>query len=93
MLSDRILEIFKDITRIPRGSGHEEPMTQYLLDWASSHGLAAKKDEIGNVCISRGASKGKENVPTLVLQAHQDMVCEKMPESSMISLKTLSIMK
>ena len=77
MLSDRILEIFKDITRIPRGSGHEEPMTQYLLDWAAAHALTAKRDEIGNVCITRAASKGKENVPVLVLQAHQDMVCEK----------------
>ncbi len=77
MLSDRILEIFKDITRIPRGSGHEEPMTQYLLEWATGRGLAVKKDEIGNVCIARPASKGKEDVPTLVLQAHQDMVCEK----------------
>ena len=77
MLSDRILEIFKEITRIPRGSGHEEPMTEFLLDWAGQHNLDVKKDGIGNVCITRPASRGKENVPTLVLQAHQDMVCEK----------------
>ncbi len=77
MLSDRILEIFKEITCIPRGSGHEEPMTEFLLAWAGQHNFDAKKDGIGNVCITRPASKGKENVPTLVLQAHQDMVCEK----------------
>ncbi len=81
MLSDRILEIFKDITRIPRGSGHEEPVTAYLLDWADRHNLLSKKDEIGNVCITRQASKGKESIPTLVLQAHQDMVCEKVAGS------------
>lgn len=71
------MEIFQEITRIPRESGHEEPMTQYLLDWAAAHNLEAHRDEIGNVCITREASKGKENVPTLVLQSHQDMVCEK----------------
>lgn len=77
MIAERILEIFKEITRIPRGSGHEEPMTEYLVKWAAEHGLDVKRDEIGNVCITREASAGKENVPTLVLQAHQDMVCEK----------------
>ena len=73
----KVLDIFKEITRIPRESGHEEPMTAYLLDWAAAHGLEAHRDEIGNVCISKEAAPGKESVPTLVLQAHQDMVCEK----------------
>ena len=53
MISERILEIFKEITRIPRGSGHEEPMTEYLVKWATEHGLDVKRDEIGNVCITR----------------------------------------
>lgn len=77
MDSIKVLEIFKDITRIPRESGHEEPMTNYLMDWAASHGLQAKKDKTGNVCIVKEAAEGKEDIPTLVLQAHQDMVCEK----------------
>ena len=77
MDAKRVLEIFKEITRIPRESGHEEPMTQYLMDFAAKHSLKAKKDETGNVVICRPASPGKENVPVLVLQAHQDMVCEK----------------
>ena len=73
----RVLDIFKEITRIPRESGHEEPMTAFLLDWAAAHGLEASRDAIGNVCITKEAAPGKESVPTLVLQAHQDMVCEK----------------
>lgn len=77
MTSERILEIFQEITRIPRESGHEEPMTQYLLNWAAEHNLEGHRDEIGNVCITKEAAEGKENVPTLVLQSHQDMVCEK----------------
>lgn len=77
MDAQRVLEIFKEITKIPRESGHEEPITQFLMDFAAKHSLKAKRDATGNVVICRPASKGKENVPTLVLQAHQDMVCEK----------------
>ena len=81
MDANDVLEIFKDITRIPRESGHEAPITQYLQDWAADHHLACKTDETGNVLITREAAPGKENVPTLVLQAHQDMVCEKVAGS------------
>ena len=54
-------------------------MTAFLCNWAKEHSLPCKTDAIGNVCITRPASPGKEDVPTLVLQAHQDMVCEKKP--------------
>jgi len=87
MDAKRVLEIFKEITRIPRESGHEEPITEWLLDWASQRGLEARRDGIGNVCICRPAASGKENVPTLVLQAHQDMVCEKLAGSKHDFLK------
>ena len=77
MTSESVLEIFKKITTIPRESGHEGPITQFLKDWAAEHSLKCKVDKTGNVNIIRKASKGKENVPPLVLQCHQDMVCEK----------------
>ncbi|MCR5277406.1 MAG: aminoacyl-histidine dipeptidase [Bacteroidales bacterium] len=77
MDSASVLEIFKEITRIPRESGHEGPITAYLQQWAAAHHLDCKTDPTGNVLISRPASKGKEHVPAIVLQAHQDMVCEK----------------
>ena len=72
-----VLEIFREITKIPRESGHEEKMTEFLLNFAAKHGLEARRDEIGNVVIIRKASVGKENVPAIALQSHQDMVCEK----------------
>lgn len=82
MNSQRVLEIFKEITAIPRESGHEEPITMWLQNWATSHGLDVRTDSVGNVCITRKASKGRESMPTIVLQAHQDMVCEKNSGSS-----------
>ena len=77
MNSSKVLEIFKDITRIPRESGHEEHIQAFLCDFAKKKGLDYHVDEVGNVCIIKKASPGKENVPALVLQGHQDMVCEK----------------
>jgi len=77
MTSESVLSHFKKITEIPRESGHEEPMTAYLQSFAASRGLACKTDPTGNVLITKEASPGKENIPTIVLQGHQDMVCEK----------------
>lgn len=77
MNSSNVLEIFKEITRIPRESGHEELMGAYLRSFAGKNNLECRVDKVGNVCIVKEASAGKEDVPTLVLQGHQDMVCEK----------------
>ena len=77
MDSNSVLKIFKEITSVPRESGHEGPMTAWLQKFAADHSLECKTDKIGNVLIVKEAAPGKENVPTLVLQAHQDMVCEK----------------
>lgn len=82
MDSNSVLNIFREITKIPRESGHEEQMTAFLVDFAKAHGLASKVDAAGNVLITKEACKGKENVPVLVLQAHQDMVCEKADGSN-----------
>ena len=82
-----VLSYFEQITAIPRESGHEEPMTAFLQHFASERGLECKVDGIGNVLIIKAASKGRENVPTLTLQCHQDMVCEKVPGSTHDFLK------
>ena len=77
MDSNSVLKIFKEITSVPRESGHEGPMTAWLQKFAADHSLECKTDKTGNVLIVKEAAPGKENVPALVLQAHQDMVCEK----------------
>lgn len=77
MNSEKILSIFKEITRIPRESGHEEKIVEYLVNFAKEHGLEYKTDDVNNVVITRRASKGYEDRSTIVLQGHTDMVCEK----------------
>ena len=75
--SKRVMDFFLEICRIPRPSGSEEKMGEYLMSFAAARGLAAKKDEVGNVLISKPATPGFEGRQTVILQAHQDMVCEK----------------
>lgn len=77
MNSEKMLSIFKEITRIPRESGHEEKIVEYLVNFAKEHGLEYKTDDVNNVVITRPASKGYEDRSTIVLQGHTDMVCEK----------------
>jgi len=68
---------FYELTQIPRPSKKEEKVIAYLLDFAKKHNLEAKKDEAGNVLITKPATKGLENLPTVILQGHVDMVAEK----------------
>lgn len=77
MNSENVLSFFKEITKIPRESGHEEHIIAYLQDFAAKRSLECRTDEAGNVLIVKSAAPGYENVPAIVLQSHSDMVCEK----------------
>lgn len=74
----RVFEQFKKINQIPRPSKHEEQMIAYLKEFANNHQLDIKVDETGNVLIKKPATKGYENKPTVILQSHMDMVCDKL---------------
>ena len=76
-----VFEIFNEITQVPRPSKKEGKIRQFLLDFAAKHNLAAKTDAIGNVVISKGATPGREVAPTIIMQAHMDMVCESNDKS------------
>ena len=77
MNSEKVLSYFKEITKIPRESGHEEHIIAYLQKFAAENNLECKTDQAGNVLIVKEAAPGYENVPVIVLQSHTDMVCEK----------------
>jgi dipeptidase D len=76
-----ILKWFEEINKIPRCSKNEEQIGQWLMDWAKNHDLAAQQDNVGNVSIKVPASKGFEESAPVIIQGHQDMVCEKTPDS------------
>ncbi len=68
---------FSELSDIPRESGNEEGVRQYLLSFAKEHELEAVVDTIGNVIIRKKAYPGYENRPSVALQGHMDMVCVK----------------
>lgn len=77
MNSEKVLSYFKEITGIPRESGHEEQIIAYLQQFAADRSLTCRTDSVGNVLIIKEAAAGYEHVPAIVLQSHSDMVCEK----------------
>lgn len=68
---------FAEICAIPHPSKHEEAILAYLKKFAADHSLAYRQDETGNILIEKPASKGHENSPKVILQAHVDMVPQK----------------
>ena len=81
-LQPRIVwEIFESISAIPRCSKKEERVKEFLEAWAGENGVGFRNDEVGNVILIREAAPGCEEHPTLMMQGHQDMVCEKDPDS------------
>jgi len=68
---------FDQIRKIPRCSKHEEKIREYIVDFAKKQGLKTKVDAVGNVIILKPATPGMEKKPTVILQGHMDMVCEK----------------
>lgn len=77
-----VWEIFDEITKVPRPTHHLEKMKSFLVDWANRHNVEVHTDEVGNVMMRVPATPGHENAPTVILQGHQDMVAEKIPEST-----------
>ncbi len=77
-----VFKYFKEISNIPRPSGHEEKMTEYLKNFGESRNLETIVDEVGNVLIRVPATKGYENSKTVIIQGHTDMVPEKSDDSN-----------
>lgn len=69
-----VWHFFEKICSIPHPSKHEQALSNWIIDWAKSEGLAIKQDKVGNLFIKKPASAGMENRKPVVLQAHIDMV-------------------
>ncbi|HWQ09516.1 MAG TPA: M20/M25/M40 family metallo-hydrolase, partial [Holophaga sp.] len=71
---------FLELSKIPRGSGHEVEAAAWVAEQARRMGCEVSQDEAGNVLARKPATRGREGAPTVALQAHVDMVCEKDPD-------------
>ncbi len=78
----KVINLFEKISAIPRKSGNEAKIREFMADWAKEKGYEYIIDEVGNILIKVPATPRLGKRPTIVLQGHLDMVCEKTPESN-----------
>ncbi len=72
-----VLSYFYDISQIPRGSGNEKAISDYLYNFGKGLGFETIQDDVLNIIIKKPGTKGYENSPCVIIQGHMDMVCEK----------------
>lgn len=73
---EKLFHFFEDISAIPRGSGNEKEISDYLVRFAKERGLWVWQDDVYNVIIRKEAGPGDEARPPVMLQGHMDMVCD-----------------
>lgn len=72
-----VFHFFEEMSQIPHGSGNEKKISDYIVHFAEKRALYCRQDSANNVLIKKGATKGYEGQPAIILQGHIDMVCEK----------------
>jgi dipeptidase D len=75
-------EHFEKLTSIARPSRHEEHVIEFVRAWGAERGLEMRQDSARNLVFDVPATPGREAAPTVVLQGHLDMVCERRPDSA-----------
>ena len=79
-----VWKFFHQVTQVPRPSKKEGKMIEFLESFAKEYKIAIKKDEAGNLLMSKPATPGMEDRPVVVLQSHMDMVTVRNTISTMI---------
>lgn len=74
-----VMKEFRALAVIPRPSGHEKAVSDYLLTHLKEMGLMVVQDERNNIIADLPAASGRENAPRVILQGHMDMVCVAAP--------------
>ena len=72
----RVFKNFENISKIPRASGNEKKLSDYLRDFAKNLGLEVIQDSHYNLIIKKAATNNLASNNTVMLQAHMDMVAE-----------------
>ncbi|KPU45746.1 cytosol non-specific dipeptidase [Oxobacter pfennigii] len=76
-----VFKFFQEISSIPRGSGNEKAISDYMVEFARARNLHCIQDEALNIIIKKPGNFGYENAPTVIIQGHMDMVCDKNKET------------
>lgn len=74
---ERVFYYFEELTKIPRESGNEKGVSDFLYKTGKELGLETIQEPSNNIIIRKPASKGYEDHEPVVIQGHMDMVAEK----------------
>lgn len=69
-----VFKFFEEISAIPRGSGNETAVVDYIAAVADFHGLEYYRDSHNNILVKKNSKRS--DAPVLLLQGHTDMVCQ-----------------
>ena len=72
---DGVLEEFQKLAAIPRKSGEEKRVSDFLKTYLTEQGFHVVQDEVNNIIADAPATPGFEQAPRTILQGHMDMVC------------------
>ena len=72
-----VFSVFETLAGIPRGSGNEKEVADWVVAFAQDRGLEAMQDDLHCVLVRKPGQRGLEDAPPLILHGHLDMVCEK----------------
>ena len=81
LLDEKIFYWFSEISKIPRESGNEKEISDFLVKFANDRNLEVIQDDALNVLIKKDATSGYEDRPVVAIQGHMDMVCVKNEDS------------
>lgn len=76
----RIIDLFKEISKIPRESGNEKEICNFILDFAKENNLEASSDKLYNVLVKKDGNNYTKD--PVIIQCHTDMVCVKEDRSN-----------
>ncbi len=74
---EAVFRHFEALSQIPRESGNEKAISDFLVSFANENGLEVIQEPCLNVIIKKAGTSGYEALPRVVLQGHMDMVCVK----------------
>ena len=72
---DGVLAEFEKLAAIPRKSGEEKAVSDFLKSYLTEQGFRVVQDEVNNIIADAPATPGCEQAPRTILQGHMDMVC------------------
>ena len=87
----KVFQFFEEMSQIPRTSGDEKRISDWLVSFAKERNLEVHQDKALNVIIKKPGTEGYENSPAVIIQGHMDMVGEKTRTAAMTLQRTLSI--